>query len=69
MFVGSTLHNIIYSASIFKIDFVKIKTMTQQRLAGLILPFVEQDLTDKLCQLHILQYFVHSENKRLDFGL
>ena len=55
-----------------KLTLLKSKlrtTMTQGRLAGLVLPFVEQDLTNKLCQFNILQSFVHSGNRRLDFGL
>ena len=43
-------------------------TMCQERLVGLMLPFVEQDIAEKLSPPNILQQFAGSGNRRLDFG-
>ena len=42
--------------------------MCQERLVGLMLPFVEQDIAEKLSPPNILQQFEGSRNRRLDFG-
>ena len=43
-------------------------TMTQERLAGLLLPFVEQDLLQRVSSESILKDFAKAGNRRLDFG-
>ena len=43
-------------------------TMCQERLVGLMLPFVEQDIAKKLSPPNILKQFSESGNRRLDFG-
>ena len=43
-------------------------TMTQERLSGLLLPFIEQDLLQKISHESILRDFARCGNRRLDFG-
>ena len=42
--------------------------MTQDRLAGLLLPFIEQDLLQRVSHESILRDFAKAANRRLDFG-
>ena len=42
--------------------------MTQQRMAGLLFPFIEQDLLQTVKNEDILREFSKSGNRQLDFG-
>jgi hypothetical protein len=42
--------------------------MTQERLAGLLLPLTEQDLLANISNEDILRHFAFLSNRRLDFG-
>ena len=42
--------------------------MTQERMAGLLLPFIEQDLLQRVKNEDILREFFKSGNRRFDFG-
>ena len=46
----------------------KLRTMTQERKAGLLLPFIEQDLLQRIKNEDILREFSKSGNRRFDFG-
>ena len=67
--VYNPIHKCQLWTVIFKVKSALRTTMTQERIAGLLLPFIEQNLLlQRINNEDILREFAKSGNRRLDFG-